>query len=365
MALVASAWLGACAGGGDDGRVGGVRDAGGAADGGSVTSDSGPGDGEDAGGGERDASAPRLDAGRRDAGPAECSGSADGDRCSSGHCCGGTCALDRSIATCGSSCTPCPRSTAPHMVPTCDGTACGAACDTGYMDCDADAANGCETHRSACAPTTGLVAFYPLDGDATDMSSSGASGTLHGVVAAMDRFGRAAHALHFTNMARDYIEVADNAALPDGSEPRTLSVWVRTTGMASSYQSVVNWGTDGTHRRFGVSLYLLSSSTTPHRYAPMFTAQFDDLRSMTSVETQWHHVVVTYDGTTVTLWVDGVRDMMRAASLDTMGRALFISRKVSVDGEYVDGEIDDLRIYDRVLSSTEIGDVYHELGWGS
>src|SRR5262249_47942683 len=46
------------------------------------------------------------------------------------HACG-ECASDLSLATCGTSCTPCPAAPA-HGSATCDGTSCDFVCDDGY-----------------------------------------------------------------------------------------------------------------------------------------------------------------------------------------------------------------------------------------
>lgn len=55
--------------------------------------------------------------------------------CGSGrHRCAGACVSNDAIESCGSSCSPCP---APHSGrATCDGEACGIACDISYTACD-------------------------------------------------------------------------------------------------------------------------------------------------------------------------------------------------------------------------------------
>jgi hypothetical protein len=52
-----------------------------------------------------------------------------------------------SPSTCGPSCTVCPSR--PNAAPTCDGTTCGFACLTGFADCDANPANGCEANLAS------------------------------------------------------------------------------------------------------------------------------------------------------------------------------------------------------------------------
>ena len=63
--------------------------------------------------------------------------------CATGfHDCEGLCLADRSVGSCGVACMPCDVRV--NASATCDGTSCGLACNTGYLNCDASDGNGCE-----------------------------------------------------------------------------------------------------------------------------------------------------------------------------------------------------------------------------
>lgn len=87
----------------------------------------------------------------------------DGGTCDPGfHACGGSCADDRSVDTCGTSCSPCPV-TANATAATCDGTSCGVQCNSGYHVCagacvSATSANSCNMSCTPCTPPTGGTA---------------------------------------------------------------------------------------------------------------------------------------------------------------------------------------------------------------
>lgn len=72
-----------------------------------------------------------------------CSGLGNGMPCPDGHCCNGACVSNRSVNSCGTSCSPCTARA--NTFAGCDGTACTYACYAGFGDCDGNAANGCET----------------------------------------------------------------------------------------------------------------------------------------------------------------------------------------------------------------------------
>ena len=72
---------------------------------------------------------------------------------------------------------------------------------------------------------------------------------------------------------------------------------------------------------------------------------------------RWSDVAVTYDGAVLRLYVDGRQVSSRAATgtLQTSGDPLWIGGNQPY-GEYFDGLIDDVRVYDRALRADEIRD---------
>ncbi|MBN2228331.1 MAG: ThuA domain-containing protein [Candidatus Thorarchaeota archaeon] len=73
---------------------------------------------------------------------------------------------------------------------------------------------------------------------------------------------------------------------------------------------------------------------------------------------EWHHVAGTYDGSTISLYVDGVERVSNSASgsLQTSSTSLYIGNKPlsSYPGDRFKGIIDEVRIYNRALSNQEI-----------
>lgn len=102
-------------------------------------------------------------------GTATCDGTSCGVSCNAGfHHCGTSCLSDTSTDSCGSSCTPC---TAPfNAVATCAGTAptCGFRCGNNSGNCDGDATNGCElrltsvTNCGACGNVCPAVGAHAV-----------------------------------------------------------------------------------------------------------------------------------------------------------------------------------------------------------
>ena len=71
---------------------------------------------------------------------------------------------------------------------------------------------------------------------------------------------------------------------------------------------------------------------------------------------KWHHVAVTYDGTTESLYVDGILDIARTAPGDVIlnDENVLIGNFSLISDSQWWGQIDDVRIYNRALSQQEL-----------
>jgi hypothetical protein len=160
------------------------------------------------------------------------------------------------------------------------------------------------------------------------------------------------------------VVVPENSWLPVGASPRTLAFWTvdRRNMSTWAYRSMVGWGDIMPGTRFGVSGLANLAARTDQ---PIFSGQSADLYSTTTniVDGNWHHIAVTYDGSTLRLYLDGALNNNGALTLNTTTRMLYIGRAPVRMSEFYDGDLDDLRIYDRVLNATEISALFHEGGW--
>lgn len=214
--------------------------------------------------------------------------------------------------------------------------------------------------RGAClaVPTDGLVAYYPFNGNTNDESGlGGPAGTVTRATLDRDRCGRANSAYRFPGVSS--IVMAPNARLPVGAAPRTLALWVNTTDRsAADYHTIANWGEGVRLHRFGLAL---------DRERLLFTAELVGVYATTSpTDGRWRLLVATYDGVTVEVSVDGAVEGRMALALDTVRQQLVFGRAV-LDLEasalqYYTGLIDDVRIYNRVLTPTELTALYNEGG---
>ncbi len=254
----------------------------------------------------------------------------------------------------------------PNTGATCAAGSCVYACVAGYVDCNLAAADGCETIGACVSLTDGLVVHHPFDGTAVDIRY-GANGTVIGVSFVNDRFNNPSRAARFSASSSGFsgssVVVPSNSRLPVGASPRTMALWISDRRNTSTwqYRSVVGYGDIMTGTRFGVSMQADFVARTDR---PIFSGQSADVGGSTDLlDSRWHHVAATYDGSTVRLYVDGALNNSGAQSLNTTTQMLYIGRAPVRMSEYFDGDIDDLRIYDRALRANEISALYHLDGW--
>jgi len=207
----------------------------------------------------------------------------------------------------------------------------------------------------AMGPSTGLVAYYPFNGNAIDESGSNLHGVVQGATLTRDRLGNLDRAYHFDGLS-NYIYTTGLLGI-SGSQPRSLSFWMKGTGTLR--QAMAGWGASGQDRAFVAE----HSVGSPHCATGklFFVGYWNDLcTGITVNEDVWHHVAMTYDGITVSIYADGVLVASQAKVLSTVNSVFNIGRQIYMDRPdlngymYFTGDLDEVRVYNRALTGSEV-----------
>jgi hypothetical protein len=200
---------------------------------------------------------------------------------------------------------------------------------------------------------SGLVAAYGFD-EGAGLSAADASGNAHhGAIAGATwtstaKFGKA---LTFDGID-DLVTINDSTAL-DLTGTWTLEAWVRPT-YTSGWRTVLMKESPG---ELAYALYANDSGAKPSvwlRPGSPGSAQSLAGTAKLTVST-WSHLAATYDRTTLRLFVNGT--MVGSRSLTIAAEATSQPLRIGgnlVWGEYFKGQIDEVRLYNRALSATEI-----------
>ena len=205
--------------------------------------------------------------------------------------------------------------------------------------------------------TNGLAAYYPLDGNVLDASGNGMNGTVAGATLTTDRFGAAKSAYQFSG--NNWIQLPDQI-LPVLPSELTLSLWVLAgNGPYNSQQQMI----DLTTRRGECGLAISPGPTGSWVFgAHLQNAGWQEIHSPLTPNA-WTHLAAAFkQGQYVQFWVNGSLVQSNSIPNDTLftlpGYELNSALGIYdwVPGPYLGftGALDDVRIYNRALSSEEV-----------
>lgn len=222
--------------------------------------------------------------------------------------------------------------------------------------------------------TNGLVACYPFNGNANDASGNGNNGILKGgVTLTSDRFGNANNAYQFDGI-NGFIEVADNPTLDVGTGDYSIGIWVRYEGNGAVDRYGVkailvdkrDYSTAIPSTVRGYSLYLfpnqLGNQMADDRRYQNFKAN-----AVLPNDGKWHHFVTTVERKNTSglkLYMDGTligtfNPTFFTNSLDS-NATLKIGQTSHPMQVFLKGSVDDVRLYRRSLSETEVLQLFAE-----
>ncbi|MEI7584470.1 LamG domain-containing protein [Runella sp.] len=209
---------------------------------------------------------------------------------------------------------------------------------------------------SSAIPTnlmSGLVAYFLFNSNINDESGTIRNGTNNGATLTTDRFGIANKAYYFNGSSK--ITLPDNN-LPFGNKDRTISMWV----YASIRQSNIHNGNPGHLLKYGVegveyqncNIALWGDVLRVANWSSPPDIDF----SYAHPVNKWFHLVVKIENSNqVKIFIDGV--LQYTSSVETWNT---LTNGFLTIGEYFSqGKLDDIRIYNRALTDTEVSQLYN------
>jgi hypothetical protein len=193
--------------------------------------------------------------------------------------------------------------------------------------------------------TNGLAGYWPFCGNANDASGNGNNGTVNGATLTADRFGNANSAYSFDGV-NDYIEVT-SINFGTGNQ-HTVSVWVNLS-------SALNAGFP--------QHYILDNGTTIGGFylnTDVNETQFGCNSSYTNLNLgSWYHFTVVRNGNSYGLYINGqfIGNFANCSTQFLTSVSLLIG-KSNANTEYANCKIDDIGIWNRALTASEIQQLY-------
>ncbi|WP_298395115.1 LamG-like jellyroll fold domain-containing protein, partial [Flavobacterium sp.] len=162
----------------------------------------------------------------------------------------------------------------------------------------------------------------------------------------------------------DYVAINAPASIPVGNSSYTIEAKIKTTVLGS--RGIVGWGNYGQVNQVNALRLDASGLLVNYWWANDLIAN----PSPTNLaDGNWHHVVATYDGTTRKIYIDGILKAQDVPGVNNIPNAsnmqIGSTCPTSCGGEYFNGGLDEVRIWNRALCQTEIQNKMNcELGSG-
>ncbi len=160
----------------------------------------------------------------------------------------------------------------------------------------------------------------------------------------------------------DYIEIENNENLNAELGAITLSFWIYPR-YENDFVAILD-ATDGTWSGDGYSFYLRPHESTGEQFA--WAVNGDSLRAGTVIMYEWQHVVATFDGNDMMIYVDGSEEGSTSAPSSTVQTSenMMIGRMSDRDWQY-SHLIGEFQIYEGALTESEIWELYQNPGYVS
>jgi hypothetical protein len=235
--------------------------------------------------------------------------------------------------------------------------------------------SGKTTNASFSIPTTGLIAYFPFEGNADDSTGNGNNGTVYGATFAADRFGNTNSAYSFDG-TDDYIDLGSTLGFTDG-DSISISAWVKVDTISPDIAQIVS-----NYDRTLTKGIMLDTYNNTGSYLGNFRAHnvrfnnnyFARISANPPDTESWYHLVGVFkgDGTTY-LYVNNTEEINTFfdgtinSSSHFSDKNFVIGRQAHYSSQerFFNGLIDDVRIYNRALTKAEVETLFLDGGWAA
>jgi hypothetical protein len=210
----------------------------------------------------------------------------------------------------------------------------------------------CALSDLAAGLRTGLTAFYPFCGNADNVIGNGSNGTVTNasLVAGYSGMAQGAYQFVATATSGGRITLPWSSALgPLNTDTYTVAFWVRNSGHTWHNHVIYQW------RGFASSIELESGRIDTHIQASGSLGM-----SHAVIGSNWTHVAWSRSGTSVSIYINGLLDRVVTTNLvaNNATDPVYLAWAEVVDnpagGYWFNGALDQLMVYNRTLSATEI-----------
>lgn len=204
-----------------------------------------------------------------------------------------------------------------------------------------------------------LILEYLFDGNAEDTSGNDNHGVVSGTTLVNDRFGRSNHAYQFVSAESDEIVCADAPEL-NPTDMLSVTLWIRPTTFEGGGRMISKRGSDGGSGTGGWEIDVDSNTIRFTRHGLVLLSHSTD----TLTVDEWIFVGLTWIDGEQHMYINGEHIGNTTAAIYTISvEDLIVGRTADNNSFYFSGDIDDIRLYNSVLSDDDMETLYHAGDW--
>jgi hypothetical protein len=217
-----------------------------------------------------------------------------------------------------------------------------------------------ELRAQACFPApSGLVAWWPAEGNATDVADGNPGTLTNGAAFAAGHVGQS---FSFDGID-DFVSIANSPSLDFGTGGFTIELWFNLNSLsadAEMFHKVI--GLVPNDQTYFLEFGIPNSLRFMVRQGASNQNDFSVLTSL--VTGRWYHLAAVRDVNTSTIYLDGVSlgSQTSGTNVDSGSGGSARIGEIAPNGVAVrrpfPGQIDELSLYDRALSAGEIGAIF-------
>jgi hypothetical protein len=204
----------------------------------------------------------------------------------------------------------------------------------------------------AVSAPTGLISWWTGNFTANDEVSTNNSTLENGATYAPGEVG---YAFSF-NGVDQYVSVPDNPAWGFGTNAFSIDLWANFSAVGGAPAFLAN--DDGGGSTYKWIFWLNGSTLQLHVNTPSGDATYIASYSFSPTVGEWYHIALTRNGSTFLFYVDGslVSSNTSTVVIPTPDAPLTIGQ--AEGGFYFSGLLDEIQIYSRALSASEVQAIY-------
>jgi hypothetical protein len=200
----------------------------------------------------------------------------------------------------------------------------------------------------------GLLGYYPFTGSANDVSANAANLTNNNAVLTADRFGTANAAYSFNGINQYLINSTPNFTF-NPSSSFTISFWYNRNNTTANGVLIMN-----ATNTAGNFIWIFQAGPTNSQYGTNKQQSSWIWAQTASTTSAWTHIVCVYNAGAMTLYKNNVQvatGTYTHTNVTSANLPLYVGR--GIGGDYYNGKMDDIGIWNRALTVCEINDLYN------